>query len=537
MLRKNKVERNLKSYIRGHLKSGYSRHAVRKVLISHGYDEPYVDKLLRKHSELQFVRKYAIFVSLLFVVSFALFNSFSPIQISSQEITGYAVSGTNGGCCTSICQQTSKEECYGAFMPGQKCKELEACRVGCCIDREGYCLTNYLYGNCIGSFGTSVNRDCSDIVFCRNLTDKSYASRIYNIKSKKGAGISAGQQAGYYKSSFSIKYYLYDKSNVLSVIAEIVDSGAIVDSLALYDDGFHNDGAKNDNLYGNNWQSSKIKDFEGFKSLDIDIVIVYKDGTNTKISKAQSIVIVGKSKCLPIYAEWGNTSKYGMIFAADNYNSSSGYGQLESDANSFIGALFSIGGFSGSKANFNFYRLEEALSYLNTQAIASIASSSCPSYSNTKDLIIVLDPKEEYCISENKKIIRTNPSVLFYSNITSADINKTLEDFCGYVLTPKKLADGIIGFATPPKIVMHTSDSITYNTTIVNLSFSISSVNYPVNYSIFLEDSFMSSGILNSDSDGSISLSLSNGTNQVLVSVADKNNNIAFAQLLLNVTA
>lgn len=90
MLSKSKIDRKLKKYIRGHLSKGYSKHAVKKVLVEHGYNEPYVDGLLRKHAELQFVKKYAVVVLSLFVISIFSFNLI-PIPEQTQKISGYAV--------------------------------------------------------------------------------------------------------------------------------------------------------------------------------------------------------------------------------------------------------------------------------------------------------------------------------------------------------------------------------------------------------------------------------------------------------------
>ena len=134
MLGKNNIDKKLKTYVKEHLGKGYSNKAVKHVLVSHGYDDSYVDGLLKKHSELKFVKIYSAFALVLLVIF-----SFIIVKTSTQQkITGLAVSSSNEGCCTSICQQTSKEECYSGFASGKKCSELEDCKVGCCIDREGY---------------------------------------------------------------------------------------------------------------------------------------------------------------------------------------------------------------------------------------------------------------------------------------------------------------------------------------------------------------------------------------------------------------
>ncbi|MBI4143470.1 hypothetical protein HY487_01145 [Candidatus Woesearchaeota archaeon] len=532
MLSKKKIDKKLRSYIKEHLGKGYSKHAIKKMLVDHGYDENYVDGLIRKHAELDFVKKYAVIVSLLFIFSIFSFNITKINQ--SPEITGLAISAPSEGCCTSICQQTSRDECYGKFVAGGKCNQLEECNVGCCIDKEGYCLTNYLSGNCVTSYGTNINKDCKDLVFCRNITDKSYASRRYNIKNKAAGFSSSKSTAGYYKSSFSIQYYVYDKANLLSVTAQIKDNGKIIDSISLYDDGSHNDGAKNDNVYGNNWQSSRISDFEGFKKFDVDVVVKHDDSQQS-INNIQSITLVKGNKCLPVFTEWDNGKKHSIIFAAQNYDAY-GYPKFETDVENFLNVLFSTDKFSQGKNDVNVYRLEQSLSYFNIPTLASIASSSCPSYSSKKDLIVILDPNEQYCILESNKMIRMNPQALFYQNISSKELNESFADFCSYVLTPKKLADNIIEYATPPTITVLTSTNLTHDLGSLNLSFSISAVNYPVNYSVTIANAKILDKATNEKVTDSIVLSLTNGTNQALIRAVDRNRNKAFAPIIINTT-
>lgn len=539
MLSGNKIDKILKKYVKEHLSKGYSRHAVKHVLVNHGYDENYVNKILREHAELEFVKKYAILASLLFVISFSSFNLIFKIS-HQQQMTGYAAaSGSGEGCCTPICQQTPKNECYGKFTESKKCNELDECNVGCCIDKEGYCLTNYLEGNCLRGYGTRINRDCKDVVFCRNITDKSYESRLYNINGKKGAGIPILKTiADYYKSSFNIQYYLYDNKHVIGVAANIMDGQELADSIALYDDGSHNDGAKNDNLYGNNWLSSKIRDFDGFKKLDIDIIVKYEDGTQQQINKTQTIVVLNKNKCLPVFNEWGNPEgKISIIFAADNYDSSNyGYPKFEADTANFLNVLFSIDKFRSERGNFNIYRFEQSLSYFNIPTLTRLISSSCPSYSSKKDMVIVLDNNEQYCAMEGKNVARINPQVLFYKNITNSEINNTFDGFCSYALTPRKLADQITAFATPPKITVNTLENITYNESDINFSFTVSAVNYPVNNSVFLDNVQVFNKITEQESEENVLLNLANGTNYIYIKSIDRNKNKAFAQLLLNAT-
>lgn len=532
MLPKNKIDKQLRNYIKEHLSKGYTKHAVKKTLVSHGYDENYVDGLLKKHSQIQFIRRYAIVVSLLFVISVFAFNLL-PMK-SQSKITGFAVISTSDeGCCTAICQQTAKQECYGNFIENKKCDELQECTVGCCIDKEGYCLTNYLYSNCIANEGINIYRDCSEIIYCRNLTN-TQASK-YAILSKAGFGVADVEPiAGYYGSSFAIKFYFYDKLNIASITANIKDSAEAIDAITLYDDGSHNDGASNDNLYANNWLNSKLA-FSGFKNLGIDITIQFADDTTSKLANAASFVVLNNNRCLPIFTKWSASNTYNLIFASYNYhNLSNGFQKFEDDVDNALSIMFSTEPFLISKDSFNVYRFEEALSYFNTQTLLALISSSCPNYSNKNDLVIIFDNSEQYCIPQGTGVIRVNPQILFYKNITSAGINETLTNFCSYALTPKMLADNLLKFATPPSIIIHTSDNITYLTGEINFSFAIQATNFPVDYSVYLDTALISAKTTNQGVTESINLNLANGTNLVLIAATDKNKNSAFAQVFLN---
>ena len=83
MISKIKIDRRLKKYIKEHSDKGYSKKAIRKVLTEHGYEENYIDVLVKKDSEAKFVKRYGVAIIALFFIA-ALF--FRP------QITGMVVS-------------------------------------------------------------------------------------------------------------------------------------------------------------------------------------------------------------------------------------------------------------------------------------------------------------------------------------------------------------------------------------------------------------------------------------------------------------
>jgi len=127
MLTKKRIDNKLKGYIKEHASKGYSKAALKKVLVAHGYDETYVDGLIKKYSQMQFVKTYAVMASLLFIISIFLFN-FMPAK-KQQQITAFATGNNKAeGCCISTCRQELKSSCSGTFIE-KKCSEVEECKV------------------------------------------------------------------------------------------------------------------------------------------------------------------------------------------------------------------------------------------------------------------------------------------------------------------------------------------------------------------------------------------------------------------------
>ena len=79
------------------------------------------------------------------------------------SITGLVVND-DIGCCQLTCQETVRDKCSSNFYPDEECNKLDQCNVGCCIDEEGYCLSNYLKGNCKNMFVQK--SECNQFPYC-----------------------------------------------------------------------------------------------------------------------------------------------------------------------------------------------------------------------------------------------------------------------------------------------------------------------------------------------------------------------------------
>ena len=124
MLNKKRVDKNLRHYIRHHIGKGYSKHALKKVLVEHGYDESYVNGLMKKHYESEFMKKYSLIGSLTFII---LLISLNFIYQNKEGATAYVTKDTDEKvCCIQDCMEKSKNECNGDFE-SKKCSEVQEC--------------------------------------------------------------------------------------------------------------------------------------------------------------------------------------------------------------------------------------------------------------------------------------------------------------------------------------------------------------------------------------------------------------------------
>ena len=112
-LNKRSIDKKLRKYIKEHLSKGYSKDNIKKVLANHGYNEPYINGLLRKHAEVQFVKKYAFAVSLLFIIFVFFVNLISRNQ--DEKVTGYAAA-FNASKGSEISKVGPSELSYGSSL-------------------------------------------------------------------------------------------------------------------------------------------------------------------------------------------------------------------------------------------------------------------------------------------------------------------------------------------------------------------------------------------------------------------------------------
>lgn len=77
MINKKKLDIKLRKYISHRLSRGHKRENIKSDLANYGYDEIYIESVIKKNLEAAFVKKYAIAAVLLFFVS-AVYMNFMP---------------------------------------------------------------------------------------------------------------------------------------------------------------------------------------------------------------------------------------------------------------------------------------------------------------------------------------------------------------------------------------------------------------------------------------------------------------------------
>ena len=87
MLRKSDIDKKLDKYIRQNLGKGHSKASIKNILVKHGYDESYVEKSIRKQTEISFVNRLSIVTIMLFLAIIAIAN----FKIIDSGLTGFVV--------------------------------------------------------------------------------------------------------------------------------------------------------------------------------------------------------------------------------------------------------------------------------------------------------------------------------------------------------------------------------------------------------------------------------------------------------------
>ena len=443
-------------------------------------------------------------ITIVVVVLFLFFGLFSQTNI---EKTGKASSYITIGCCESICQITTEQQCEDSFYSNQECEDIDNCNLGCCVDTEGYCLNNYLQGNC-----NDINGDFVEIGEClyhppcvSSSTNQLMGSVGYpEIYSESEYGlISINLESAIKGDNITIKFNVFDKSQDISVRIYFDDYEYIMD---LYDDGKHDDQDNLDDIYANLWDSSLSPYFEGIKKINIDVQI------NEKIIDTDYFSLT-ENGCLPLTKQWEDPNlKQDVIFVIldplyGDYTSLVIMDQINSN---------------------NFYTLEKDVSNFDDDAIKNQVTQKCDFYDQNEDVIIILDSNFSYC-EQKQGTIRTNPQFEF-----NQDIQNITDNFCSDIKTYQEISDESLASFEPPNVTIISPKNNTHHkNSNITLSLLVEDNNEEdIQYLVYSDLAMIKDDTISINEVSQITVNLVDGAHTIFIELEDSDGNKGYSEFL-----
>ena len=458
------------------------------------------------------------------------------IYDKTNSVTGFVTNVAEGkGCCSAICQETSKDECFGNFSLGTSCNDIDQCNIGCCLDAEGYCLGNYPKGICVSVGGSfTLGKECVQNPICLIPKAEPLGYTGYNtIFGKDQNGVLFVEPISGTKGlPFTIKLKIFGENATIIKTRIISKEENYEKILSLYDDGYHNDGNANDGLYAGIWQSESFSSFSGIRKLDVVASV------NKKQKNITNNILLSSNQCLPLTPTWDNPSKRRdviFISLADQQQESS----VDPQINNIFSQFISISGLQGEVNNINFYTVSNSIRGGDTEFSKQRVKQNCNFYDSEKDTIIFLNNNFEKCKQE-EGVISVNPNILF--NRTAIENTKNITDFinnfCKYALTQKQFEELVTSLASAPNItIINPKNNSNLNVNEVPVSFIINdNQNENLSYEIYLDinQPFMVIGKGNASIGKEITklVNISDGVHSIWMEATDNDNNFAFSEIL-----
>jgi hypothetical protein len=461
----------------------------------------------------------------------AAFYLASPKQSSITSFATFA----NQGCCEPICQQTGQSDCFGTFHAGLECTQLDQCNIGCCIDTEGYCLSNYLKANCeVGEGEFIEEKECPQYIQC--ITEPSQESLMgftgYNFifpASQEGV-LFVEPVAGKGNTPFTIKMQVFGQAN--DVKASITSEGYST-TISLYNDGSHGDGNPNDNLFAGIWQSEAFPPFEGIRRVNVTTSV---DGSS---SNASDYLLLTSNNCLPLRKPWDDpATRQDIIFikvGATEQTSS-----FEAHALNIVGHMSSVFPLVDGIDKRNFYIITENLQQRDSQIAREKVQQQCDFYNPEQDVIIFFDDEFNYCEQETE-MITTNPRLLFNRTALEemTNLDTFMERFCDIIVTEAQLQEIIEQSRIAPNItVILPQNNSRHNTSEIEAQFVIyDNKNATLDYEIYQDINnplmVIKTGTAQTGQKETTTVTLTDGSHDIWIETRDGDHNLGHSTITI----
>ncbi len=345
--------------------------------------------------------------------------SFSFTLKPKQQITGNVVL-PNHGCCDLTCTETSFTDCPSNFFHDQEsCFDLDECNIGCCIDDEGYCYTNYAKNYCDREGNDFIQgRECQQYRECLVAPPWPADQGGYMFVDTDGVlSITPTPFSGKINDLFKIESNLMKEQDHVQVR---LTTRYYNDTFRIYDFGLNEDNYANDLTYSGTWDSSDHPMIWKMERVKIQTLI------NNEPKGNPNVFFLSPTSCIPSSPFWNSSkNRTNIIFAK---KSNLDYVNINEKSLGLMSNLLR----NNSALLFD-YEIYHYLDAVDTQPV-SFYEGQCKFTMENNDLIIILDEDEDFCHQEGN-IVTTSSTFVPKRETTIIDSSFT-KNFCDYIETP-----------------------------------------------------------------------------------------------------
>lgn len=345
------------------------------------------------------------------------------------------------GCCESFCKTTEYDKCPGNFNPSIACENIDDCNIGCCIDDENYCLSNYIKSNCDREGFKFVKKECDQLAECTTeiLPIDLVGYTGYPVFYKRDVVTGYSVIDPYFVrpgDEVVIGLNIYSLNDLVKVEAKISYLDNIFGIIILYDDGNSRDRNRGDVFFANTWTIPDNVNLDIYK-LGVNYILHYKNGTVEEVDSTFNIT-VSRIPCMPIDKVKENAEVNLVIMKSPSYSAS------ESDYKKQVlyhaSKIMRQNLFLDNYEKINFYRVDNQYDFTDLNNARNIISNECSSvFDPNKDFILILDPSNENCTDGNY-VIDVNPIAIYFDLGNQFDtLVEGFQNLCSYMMTEKQL--------------------------------------------------------------------------------------------------
>jgi len=440
-------------------------------------------------------------VVVILVVSFLLSNG--------ENITGEAVV-SGQGCCELTCTVTGQSECPTQFHAGMECGDVSECNIGCCIDDEGYCYTNYVKNLCDNEGKTFVGaRECGQFKQCLIAPNFPADQQGYLYTNDDGVlSILAEPDSGKIGTLFTIKAVMIEPYSNVKVK---ISSDNYERTISMNDRGSGVDENAGDETYTTRWDSLQHPSISEITNITLQILV------NNQPKGNPLTIFLSPNSCVPVFGFTNNPDNKNIILTkASNFD----YINLPEKTSLFIQVINNI---TKALTEFNYYVVNEPIDN------PSNLNALCPINFKPGDFVLHFDGNEDFC---------TQPSnnLAVVTNVFQRDPRRTIpnndftKEFCKYIKSPlEDLRIQQESFISPNITILNLDNNSILSTDTYPLQFqALDSSNAKLRYRISLDndDNQLAWGYMNANQFIEEVVNLEDGEHEIYVIVEDLDGNI-----------